>query len=213
MAFNFGSFGGGVISGAGAGSAFGPVGAGIGAALGGISSLFGGGGSGGTQFLPSELMQRYMDIGLADVKPPAWKKKLDIQDAKTYLRAGDRGAYEDTLRGLVELYPTEKRYAKRLQKSLKKDVDLTKTGWGTADQIYKNAGLTFTGPEFESMAQQAQSQGIRGSAAFGDFLKQNLIAQGKVLDPYKQQLSYIFGKPRRTAEGVYTNDYMASRGG
>ena len=213
MAFNFGSFGGGLISGAGAGSAFGPVGAGIGAALGGISCLFGGGGRGGTQFLPSELMERYMDIGLADVKPPKWRKKLDIEDARSYRRSGDRGAYEDQLRALTELYPTEKRFAKRLKKSLKKDVDLTKSGWGTADQIYTNAGLSFTGPEFQEMAQRAQERGIRGSAAFGDFLKQNLIAQGKVMDPYKQQLSYIFGTPRRTAEGVYTNDYMWNRGG
>lgn len=206
MAFNFGSFGGGVISGAGAGSAFGPVGAGIGAALGGISSLFGGGGSGGTQFLPSELMQRYMDIGLADVKPPQWKKKLDIQDAKMYLRSGDRGAYEDTLRGLTELYPTEKRYGKALKRSLKKDVDLSSgSTFDVADQIYKNAGLTFTAPEFESMAKSAQGRGIRGSAAFGDFLKQNLMAQGKLLTPQQEQLSYIFGGRAfpRTSEGYY----------
>lgn len=206
MDFNFGSFGGGVISGAGAGSVFGPVGAGIGAALGGISSLFGGGGSGGTQFLPSELMQRYMDIGLADVKPPNWKKKLDLQDARMYRRSGDRGAYEDTLRGLVELYPNEKRYGKALKRSLKKDVDLSSgSTFDVADQIYKNAGLTFTGSEFEDMAKSAERRGIRGSAAFGDFLKQNLMAQGKLLTPQQEQLSYIFGGRAfpRTSEGYY----------
>jgi len=206
MAFNPGSFAGGIASGAGAGAAFGPWGAGIGAALGGISSLFGGGGSGGTQFLPSELMQRYMDIGLADVKPPKWKKKLDIQDAKMYLRSGDRGAYEDTLRGLTELYPTEKRYGKALRRSLKKDVDLSSgSTFDIADQIYENAGLTFTAPEFESMAKSAQKRGIRGGAAFGDFLKQNLMAQGKILTPQQEQLSYIFGGRAfpRTSEGYY----------
>lgn len=206
MAFNFGSFGGGLISGAGAGSVFGPVGAGIGAALGGISSLFGGGGSGGTQFLPSEMMQRYMDIGLADIKPPKWKKKLDVQDAKMYLRAGDRGAYEDSLRGLTELYPNEKRYGKALKRSLKKDVDLVSgSSFDVADQIYKNAGLSFTAPEFESMAKSAQGRGIRGSAAFGDFLKQNLAAQGKILTPQQEQLTYIFGGRAfpRTSEGYY----------
>ena len=205
MAFNFGSFGGGLISGAGAGSVFGPVGAGIGAALGGISSLFGGGGSGGTQFLPSELMQRYMDIGLADVKPPKWQKKLDKQEFKNLVRYGDRGAAEDMYRGLAELYPTEKIYAKKLRKSLKKDVDLTGTGFDVADQIYKNAGLTFTAPEFEDMAKSAEKRGIRGSAAFGDFLKQNLMAQGKLLTPQQEQLSYIFGGRAfpRTSEGYY----------
>lgn len=219
MAFNFGSFGGGLISGAGAGSAFGPVGAGIGAALGGISSLFGGGGSGGVdgsggiQFLPSELMERYMDIGLADVKPPKWRKKLDIKDARSYLRSGDRGAYEDQLRALTELYPTEKRYAKRLKKSLKKDVDLAgQAGWNVADQIYKNAGVSFTGDEFADLASKAKSSGIRGGAAFGDFLKQQLIAQGKVRTPQQEQLDLIFGTPGRTKEGVYLGRETLLRG-
>jgi hypothetical protein len=216
MAFNFGSFGGGVISGAGAGSVFGPIGAGVGAALGGISSIFGGGASGGTQFLPSELMQRYMDIGLAEVKPPKWQKKLAIQDFKTYKRAGDRGAGEDVLRGLAELYPTEKMFSNRLRKSLKKDVDFSnQQGFNLADQIYANAGLPLGEQEFQSMTERAKTSGIRSSAAFGDFLKQNLIAQGKMMTPQQEQLSYIFGSPKRITEGEfagrYTNDYMWNR--
>jgi len=217
MNFNLGSFGGGVISGASAGSAFGPVGTGIGAFLGGASSLFGGGGSGGTQFLPSELMKRYMDIGLAEVKPPKWQKKLAIQDFKTYKRAGDRGGAEDVLRSLTELYPTEKKFSKRLRKSLKKDVDFnTGKGFSLADQIYANAGLPLGIEEFETLSKRAKQSGIRGSAAFGDFLKQNLVAQGKIMTPQQEQLSYIFGSPRRITEGEYagryTNDYMWNRG-
>jgi hypothetical protein len=217
MAFNLGSFGGGVISGAGAGSAFGPVGAGIGAALGGFSSLFGGGGgSGGPQFLPSELMKRYMDIGLAEVKPPKWQKKLSRQDFRTLVKAGDRGGAEDVLRGLAELYPTEKVFSKRLRKSLKKDVDFyTGKGFGLADQIYANAGLPLGEEEFRTLSKRAKQSGIRGSAEFGDFLKQNLVAQGKIMTPQQEQLSYIFGSPRRITEGEYagryTNDYMWNR--
>ena len=206
MAFNFGSAFGGALSGAATGSAFGPIGSVVGGIGGLASSLFGGGGGGGTQFLPSELMQRYMDIGLADVKPPKWKKKLDIQDAKMYLRAGDRGAYEDTLRGLTELYPTEKKYGKSLKRSLKRDVDLSsRKSFDVADQIYQNAGLTFTGDQFSDMANRAERQGIRGSAAFGDFLKQNLMAQGKILTPQQEQLTYIFGGRAfpRTSDGYY----------
>jgi hypothetical protein len=62
------------------------------------------------------------------------------------------------------------------------------------------------------MAERAQKQGIRGSAAFGDFLKQNLMAQGKIMTPAQEAASLIFGAPRRTAEGYYTNDYMSNRG-
>ena len=211
MAFNFGSFGGGLISGAGAGSAFGPIGAGIGAAIGGISSLFGGGGSGGTQFLPSELMQQYMDIGLAGVKPDKYAKRVFRQDFKNLVRTGDRGAAEDMYRTLAELYPTEKHFNQKLRNSLRKPVDLTSTGWDTANRIYENAGLGFTDDQFRSMANEAQRAGVRGSAQFGDFIKQNLMAQGKILTPYQQALAPIFGAPRRTEEGTYTNDYMWSR--
>lgn len=203
MAFNFGGAAGGALSGAATGSVFGPIGTIAGGLLGGLSGAFGGGG--GTQFLPSELMQRYMDIGLADVKPPQWKKKLDIQDAKRYLYGGDRGAYEDTLRNLTELYPTEKRYGKALRKSLKKDVDLATSGFDVANQLYQNAGLSFTDEQYRDMAKRAESAGIRGSSAFGDFLTKNLMAQGKILTPQQEQLSYIFGGRAfpRTSEGYY----------
>ena len=204
MAFNFGSAFGSALSGAATGAASGPIGAVVGGGLGLVSSLFGGGG-GGTQFLPSELMQRYMNIGLADVQPPRWRKKLDIQDAKMYLRAGDRGAYEDSLRGLTELYPRAKKYGDALKSSLKKDVNLTSSGFDTADQIYKNAGLTFTDKQYRHMTNRAERQGIRGPAAFGDFLKQNLMAQGKILTPQQERLTYIFGGRAfpRTSEGYY----------
>jgi hypothetical protein len=216
MAFNFGSAFGSGLSGAATGSAFGPIGAVVGGIGGLASSLFGGGGTGGTQFLPSELMQRYMDVGLAEVKPPKWQKKLAIEDFKTYKRAGDRGAGEDVLRGLAELYPTEKMFSNRLRKSLKKDVDFgTQQGFNLADQIYANAGLPLGEQEFQEMTSRAKTAGIRGSGAFGDFLKQNLIAQGKMMTPQQEQFSYIFGSPKRIAEGEfagrYTNDYMWNR--
>ena len=220
MAFDFGRAFGSGLSGAATGSVFGPVGSVVGGIGGFASSLFGGGGgSGGSvgpQFLPSELMQRYMDIGLAEVKPPKWQKKLAVQDFKTYKRAGDRGAGEDVLRGLSELYPTEKIFSKRLRRSLKQDVDFnTGKGLGFADQIYANAGLPLGAKEFKTLSKRAEQSGIRGSAEFGDFLKQNLVAQGKILTPQQEQLSYIFGSPKRITEGEfagrYTNDYMWNR--
>jgi hypothetical protein len=217
MAFNFGSAFGSGLSGAATGSVFGPIGAVVGG-LGGIaSSIFGGGATGGTQFKPSELMQKYMDIGLAEVKPPKWQKQLDRAEFRNLVRSGDRAAAEDMFRSLAELYPTEKLYAQKLRKSLNKGVDFTGSqGFNLADQIYTNAGLPLNQEEFSDMASKAKQLGIRGSAAFGDFIKQNLIAQGKVMDPIKQQYSYIFGSPRRITEGEfagrYTNDYMWNRG-
>ena len=181
----------------------------------GAGALFGKllGGGEATEFQPSPLMEALGGHGLATVKPTRAKKRADIGQFRQYVRSGDRGAGEDFLRMMMEAYPQEKRYAQAYTKSLKKPVDLTQSGWDTADQIYSNAGLTFTGDEFQSMAERAQKQGIRGSAAFGDFLKQNLMAQGKVMTPAQESLSLIFGAPRRTEEGYYTNDYMRNRGG
>lgn len=188
------------------------------AILGGLAvsaggSLFGnllGRATAGPGFQPSPLMSAFGDYGLSMVEPPKWKKKADIAQFRNYVDTGDRGAGEDYLRMMADMYPNEKKYSKLLRRSLQKPVDLTSTGWDTADQIYKNAGLTFDDNEYRSMANRAERMGIRGSAAFGDFLKQNLMAQGKILTPQQEMISYMFGAPRRNDEGRYTNDYMWS---
>jgi len=188
------------------------------AILGGLAvsaggSLFGnllGRATAGPGFQPSPLMSAFGDYGLSMVEPPKWKKKADIAQFRNYVSTGDRGAGEDYLRMMADMYPNEKKYSKLLRRSLQKPVDLTSTGWDTADQIYKNAGLTFDDNEYRSMANRAERMGIRGSAAFGDFLKQNLMAQGKILTPQQEMISYMFGAPRRNDEGRYTNDYMWS---
>lgn len=188
------------------------------AILGGLAvsaggSLFGnllGRATAGPGFQPSPLMSAFGDYGLSMVDVPKWKKKADMAQFRQYVGAGDRGAGEDYLRMMADMYPNEKKYSKALRRSLGKPVDLTGTGWDTADQIYKNAGLEFSDDEYRSMANRAERMGIRGSGAFGDFLKQNLMAQGKILTPQQEMISYMFGAPRRTESGVYTNDYMWS---
>lgn len=177
----------------------------------GLGKLFGGA-TGGSTFQPSPLMEAFGDYGLSSVKPTDARKKADLAQYRYYAGTGDRGAGEDFLRMMMDMYPQEKRYAKAFRRSLQKPVDLTEGGWDTANQIYKNAGLTFTDNEYRSMANQAERAGIRGSSAFGDFLKQNLMAQGKIMTPAQESLSLIFGAPRRTEEGYYTNDYMWNRG-
>lgn len=177
----------------------------------GLSKLFGGGG--GSTFQPSPLMEALGGYGLAAVEPTRARKKADLAQFRRYVGSGDRGAGEDFLRMMMDMYPQEKKYAKAFRRSIRKPVNLTGTGWDTADQIYKNAGLTFTDKEYRRLANRAERSGIRGSAAFGDFLKQNLMAQGKIMTPAQESLSLIFGAPRRTAEGYYTNDYMWNRGG
>lgn len=186
----------------------------------GLSKLFGGGSSGGATFEPSPMMEAFGNYGLASVRPSRAKKKADIAEFRNYVRSGDRGAGEDFLRMMMEMYPQEKKYARAFKRSLEKDVNLGGSlGWNTADQIYKNAGISATGDEFRGLAESAQKMGIRGSAAFGDFLKQNLMAQGKIMTPAQESLSLIFGSPRRITDpnspqyGRYTNDYMWNRGG
>lgn len=176
-------------------------------------SLFGnllGKATAGPGFQPSPTMSALGGYGLSMLDLPQWKKKADKAQFRQYVQSGDRGAGEDFYRMMADMYPNEKAYSKGLRRSLKKPVDLTSSGWDTADQIYTNAGLTFTEDEYQNMAKRAEKAGIRGSGAFGDFLKQNLMAQGKVMTPQQEMLSYMFGAPRRSESGVYTNDYMWS---
>jgi len=184
-----------------------------GLAVGAGGSLFGnllGRATAGPGFQPSPMMSAFGDYGLSMVNVPKWRKKADRAQFRQYVKSGDRGAGEDFLRTMADMYPSEKIYSKKLKKSLKQPADLGGKAWDVADQIYTNAGLSFTGEEYDDMAKRATKAGIRGSGAFGDFLKQNLMAQGKIMTPQQEMLSYMFGAPRRTESGVYTNDYMWS---
>ena len=168
----------------------------------GMNALFGGGG--GPQFEPTPLMEEFPEYAIAQVKPPKYKKKADIAEFKNFVKSGDRGAGEDYLRMMAEMYPQERQYSKRLKKSLKKDVNfLNPNAFALADDIYTDAGLGFTDAEYRELAEQARLSGIRGSSEFGDFLKQNLIAQGKIRTPQEEALDLIFGTPGRSATGVY----------
>jgi hypothetical protein len=186
--------------------------------LGAGSQLFGnflGQATSGPGFQPSPGMAAVQDYGVSMVEPPRWKKKADKAEFRSLRQAGDRGAAEDLFRTLAELYPNEKLYSKKLAKSLKKDVDFSQnqSAWNVADQVYKNAGLTFTPEEYQDLAYKAKTSGVRGSSAFGDFLKQNLIAQGKVRTPQEEALDLIFGRPGKDPKtGVYLGRETLLRG-
>ena len=114
----------GAIGGAGAGSVFGPLGAGIGAVLGGASSAFGGGGGGGSSgggggggidfdalqdiIAPPDFLSSYTENQF-NVKP-----RLGPKDLEKYEKAMDRGKIDKySLLGLYDsggLDPSDKAY-------------------------------------------------------------------------------------------------------
>jgi hypothetical protein len=182
-------------------------------------SLFGnllGKATAGPGFQPSPTMSALGGYGLSMLDVPKWKKKADKAQFRQYVESGDRGAGEDFYRMMAEMYPNEKAYSKGLRRSLQKPVDFAgQSSWNIADQIYANAGLPLNQQDFTSLSEKAKSAGMRSSSEFGDFLKQNLLAQGKIMSPQQESHSYIFGPPKRITEGEfagrYTNDYMWNR--
>lgn len=178
---------------------------GLGGSLAG--SLFGGG---GTEFQPSETMQALTDFGLGQLKASKAQKKSLKSEYRSLLRSGNRGGAEAFLSKYRDRFSNPEFIDKALAKSYKQDVDLGGDNFfDVADRVYKQAGVGFTGADYQNFADQAKSLGIRSPQAFQDFLRQDLIASGKIMTPEQERLSYIFGMPSRDETGKITNLYRA----
>ena len=198
---------GGALSGAASGSAILPgVGTAIGAGLGFFSGLFGG--AEAPEYQPTETEQAFIDYGLDRIKASKATKAAALSKFKSLVQSGNRGAAEAYLESQKDIYSNPEFALNRLKRSYKKPIDYNRGAFAsTARSIFGQQGLGFTGDEYSSFAQQAKSQGIRSPQAFGDMLKRNLIASGKVMTPQQEMLSYIFGTPERDASGKLTNRY------
>lgn len=184
---------------------------GLATSLGGslAGSLFGGG---GTQFQPSETMQALSDYGLGQLKASKSQKKSLKSQFRNLIEQGNRGGAEAFLSSYRDRFANPKFIDKALGKSYQKDIDYN-TGdfFNTADRIYKQAGVGFSGEDYQQFADQAKAFGIRSPQAFQDMLRQDLIASGKIMTPQQEMLSYMFGMPSRDESGVITNMYKPLR--
>lgn len=206
MAFDIGGLFGGGLGGAAAGSAFGPIGAVAGGLLGGLGSAFGGGGPSEYQFTP--LQEELLSYGQKQVKASPGRKKAIKKQFKSLREAGNRGAAEAFLESYRDRFSNPEFIEKKLAKSYGRDIDFTGSGFAdVAKSVYGQQGLGFTGEEYGGFADRAKALGIRSPQAFGDMLKQDLIASGKVMTPQQEMLSYIFGTPERDSTGRLTNRY------
>lgn len=198
---------GGALSGAASGSAILPgVGTAIGAGLGLFSGLFGG--AEAPEYKPTETEQAFIDYGLDRIKASKATKAAALSKFKSLVQSGNRGAAEAYLESQKDIYSNPEFALNRLKRSYKKPIDYGSSSFAdTAKSIFGQQGLGFTGDEYSSFASQAKAQGIRSPQAFGDMLKRNLIASGKVMTPQQEMLSYIFGTPERDASGKLTNRY------
>lgn len=206
MAFDIGGAFGGGLSGAATGSVFGP----LGSIFGGIGGLVTGGltGGGPQEYQPTEVEQAFQDYALNRVKASKAVKASTLAKFKNLVKSGNRGAAEAYLESQKDIYSNPEFALNRLKKSYNKPVDYTSGGFADiAKSIYGQQGLGFTGEEYGSFADRAKGLGIRSPQAFGDMLKQDLIASGKVMTPQQEMLSYIFGTPERDASGRLTNRY------
>ena len=207
MASNiFGSVLGGGLSGAATGSAFGPIGTIAGGLLGGLGGAFGGGGPSEYQMTP--LQEELSDYGMQQVKASPQRKKAIRQQFKSLRTAGNRGAAEAFLESYRDRFSNPEFIEKRLAKSYGKDIDYGAPVFqNVSDQLYSQQGIDYFGDEFKEYGQRAKSLGIRSPQAFGDMVRQDMIASGKVMTPQQEMLSYMFGNPGRDESGRIQNTY------
>jgi hypothetical protein len=210
MAFDLGGLFGGSLSGAAAGSAFGPIGTIGGAILGGVGGGLTGGGPAEYQFSP--LQKELMGYGYDQVKASPERKKAIREQFKSLRQGGNRGAAEAFLESYRDRFSNPEFIEKRLAKSYSKPVDYTGGGFqDIAQSIYGQQGVGYSSDGFTSFANRAKSLGIRSPQAFGDMLKQDLIASGKVMTPQQEMLANVFGTPERDLTGRLTGRYGSSR--
>jgi hypothetical protein len=209
MSFNFGGLLGGLGQGAAAGSTFGPWGTAIGAIGGGLTGLFGGGGSQAIPtYQPTDLQNDLINYGEKQVRASKATKRRVLSEAEMYGRAGNLGSAEALLQQYINRYSNTKRFEKELKKSYAKEPDFSANNyWSAADELYKQQGLAFTPEDFGSFVDRAKSLNVRSPQAFGDMLKQQMVARGQVMTPQQEQLSLMFGDPYRDSTGRYTNAY------
>jgi hypothetical protein len=187
------------------------VAGGLATSLGGslAGSLFGGG---GTEFQPSETMQALSDYGLGQLKASKAQKKSLKSQFRNLIEEGNRGGAEAFLSSYRDRFANPKFIDKALGKSYKQDVNYdTSQFFNVADRVFNQAGVGFSGEDYQNFAEQAKAFGIRSPQAFQDMLKQDLIASGKIMTPEQERLSYMFGMPSRDASGMITNMYKPLR--
>jgi hypothetical protein len=210
--FNLAGAGGGLMQGASAGMA---IGGPWGAAAGGLLGLGLGGFGGGDTVDPLEYgltpreeeLQKY---AFDQTKASPGQKRKIVNKAKSYLKnkGAGRGAFESYLEGLEGRYTNPEFIDKRLARSYDKPINYYRKNYrATAKGLFDTQGIGFTPEEYDSFVDQAKAQKVRSAAAFGDLLKSNMIASGKVMSPNQQMLADIFGTPERDASGRLTGRY------
>lgn len=206
-AFNLAGAGSGIMQGASSGMAIGgPWGAAAGALFGGLTGGFGGGDT--LDYGLTDREEALKQYAFDQTKASPGKKREILNKAKLYLADGDLGAYESYLEGLGGRYTNPEFIDKRLARSYRKPIDYYGDSYqATAKGLFDTQGIGFTPSEYDDFVAQAKAQKVRSAAAFGDLLKSNMIASGKVMSPNQQMLADIFGAPERDASGRLTGRY------
>lgn len=186
------------------------------AILGGLATGFGGAaagaifGGGGPTYQPSETMEELTDYGLGQLKADKQLKKSLRSGFKSLAKGGNRAGAEAFLEAYRGRFSNPDFLEKTLARSYKKDIDYTRGGFDEmAKSLYGQQGLGYSQDDYTSFINRAKGLGIRSPQAFGDMLKQDLIASGKVMTPQQEQLAYVFGTPTRDESGRITNLYKA----
>jgi hypothetical protein len=207
---SFGSALSGASSGALAGMSLGPWGAAAGGLLGGIGGLFGGGsGSGGAlEYGLTPREEELQDYALNQVRATPTRKRTIVNEARSLIKGGDRGAAEALLEGYVDRFTNPEFIEKRLARSYNKPINYYKDSFqDVASSLYNQQGIGYTPEDYDRFAKKAKAENIRSGSAFENLLKADMIASGRVMSQNQQMLADIFGAPERNSTGRLTGRY------
>jgi hypothetical protein len=154
------------------------------------------------------LQEELSAYGFDQVKASPQRKKAVKEQFKSLKQGKNRGAAEAFLESYKDRFSNPEFIEKRLAKSYGKDIDYGAPVFqNVSDQLYSQQGIDYFGDEFKEYGQRAKSLGIRSPQAFGDMVRQDMIASGKVMTPQQEMLSYMFGNPGRDESGRIQNTY------
>lgn len=197
----------GASSGALAGMSLGPWGAAAGGLIGGLGGLFGGGG-GSLEYGLTPREEELQEYALNQVRATPTRKRTILSEARNLRQGGDRGAAEALLEGYVDRFTNPEFIEKRLSRSYSKPVNYYgKNFQNIASGLYTQQGIGYSPEDYDRFASRAKAENIRSGAAFGDLLKSDMIASGKVMTANQQMLADIFGAPERSPSGKLTGRY------
>lgn len=168
---------------------------GVGSSL--VGGLFGGGG--GPTYEPSPLMEDLFKYGKKQIKASKSARQAITAEANSYASPGAKEAF---LQSYIGRFSNPEFIERQLERSYKKPIDYSQGGYRElASSAYNQQGLGLSGEDFQRYVNIAKATNVRSPQAFSDFIRQDLIASGRVKTPEDLAWETAYGDMPRDEKG------------